>query len=108
MDVKQSTASNLIKALSERGLIAISRDGPDRRAVQLEVLPAGRKVLKQAPGPFAGVLPEALASLDTQTLERLDADLALRLRSPGGHRGASRQLRLPGPHPGGARHLYAR
>jgi len=76
MDVKQSTASNLIKALSERGLIAISRDGPDRRAVQLEVLPAGRKVLKHAPGPFAGVLPEALASLDTQTLERLDADLA--------------------------------
>lgn len=76
MDVKQSTASNLIKALAERGLIAISRDGPDRRAVQLEVLPAGRKVLKQAPGPFAGVLPEALASLDTQTLERLDADLA--------------------------------
>lgn len=76
MDVKQSTASNLVKALAERGLIAISRDGPDRRAVQLDVLPAGRKVLKQAPGPFSGVLPEALASLDAHTLERLDADLA--------------------------------
>jgi hypothetical protein len=40
------------------------------------VQPAGRKVLRQAPGPFTGVLPQALASLDAQTLERLDADLA--------------------------------
>ena len=40
--------------------------------VQLAVLPAGRKVLRQAPGPFAGVLPQALASLDSATLERLD------------------------------------
>jgi len=44
--------------------------------VQLDILPAGRKVLRQAPGPFAGVLPQALASLDAATLERLDADLA--------------------------------
>lgn len=76
MDVKQSTASNLVKALAERGLLSISREGSDRRTVQLAVLPAGRKVLRQAPGPFAGVLPQALASLDSATLERLDADLA--------------------------------
>jgi DNA-binding MarR family transcriptional regulator len=76
MDVKQSTASNLVKALAERRLLSISRDGPDRRAVQLLILPAGRKVLRQAPGPFAGVLPQALASLDADTLARLDADLA--------------------------------
>jgi DNA-binding MarR family transcriptional regulator len=76
MDVKQSTASNLVRALAERGLIAIARDAADRRAVQLDILPAGRKVLRQAPGPFAGVLPQALASLDAATLERLDADLA--------------------------------
>ncbi len=76
MDVKQSTASNLVKALAERGLLSISREGSDRRTVQLALLPAGRKVLRQAPGPFAGVLPQALASLDAATLERLDADLA--------------------------------
>lgn len=76
MDVKQSTASNLVKALVERGLVAATREAADRRAVQLRVQPAGRKVLRQAPGPFAGVLPRALARLDAPTLERLDADLA--------------------------------
>lgn len=76
MDVKQSTASNLVKALVERGLVVASREAADRRAVQLRLQPAGRKVLRQAPGPFTGVLPQALASLDAQTLERLDADLA--------------------------------
>ena len=76
MDVKQSTASNLVKVLVERGLVSAMREAADRRAVQLRLQPAGRKVLRQAPGPFTGVLPQALASLDAQTLERLDADLA--------------------------------
>ncbi|WP_298835193.1 MarR family winged helix-turn-helix transcriptional regulator [uncultured Piscinibacter sp.] len=76
MDVHQSTASNLVRALAERELIVAAREGPDRRAVQLNVLAAGRKVLRQAPGPFTGVLPQALAGLDAKTLTRLDADLA--------------------------------
>jgi hypothetical protein len=33
--------------------------------------------LRKAPGPFAGVLPDALAQLDPATLARLDHDLAL-------------------------------
>ena len=76
MDVKQSTASNLVRALAERELVEVAREASDRRAVQLRVRPAGRKVLREAPGPFSGVLPQALASLDAQTLARLDADLA--------------------------------
>lgn len=76
MDVKQSTASNLVRALAERELVEVAREAADRRAVQLRVRPAGRKVLREAPGPFSGVLPQALASLDEQTLARLDADLA--------------------------------
>lgn len=75
MDVHQSTASNLVKTLIERELIVAAKDAPDRRAVQLRVLPAGARVLKRAPGPFTGVLPQALASLDAKTLKRLDADL---------------------------------
>jgi hypothetical protein len=39
------------------------------------VLAAGTKVLRRAPGPFTGVLPQALASLDARTLARLDKDL---------------------------------
>lgn len=75
MDVRQSTASNLVRGLVEREPVAVSREGADRRAVQLRLLPAGRRVLRRAPGPLEGVLPKALESLDAATLARLDADL---------------------------------
>lgn len=79
MDVHQSTASNLVRSLVERELVATGRNGPDRRMVQVCILPAGLAVLRKAPAPLAGVLPQALASLDPKTLARLDADLALLL-----------------------------
>jgi DNA-binding MarR family transcriptional regulator len=76
MDVHQSTTSNLVRALVERGLMATLREGTDRRTVQLKVLPAGRRLLKRAPGPFTGVLPQALGVLEARTLARLERDLA--------------------------------
>ena len=76
MDVHQSTTSNLVRTLVERGLVAALREGTDRRTVQLKVLPAGRRLLKRAPAPFTGVLPQALAALDARTLARLERDLA--------------------------------
>lgn len=77
LDVRQPTASNLVKALAEQDLIEVRRDERDGRAVMLYVRPAGTRVLRRAPGPFTGVLPEALASLDPATLLRLERDLAL-------------------------------
>ena len=76
MDVHQSTASNLVKMLTALGLLEARKGGADRRAVQLHLLPAGERVLQKAPSPFAGVLPQALAHLDTKTLNRLEQDLA--------------------------------
>ena len=76
MDVHQSTASNLVKTLADRGYVKVAKSSADRRAVQLSLMPAGQALLSKAPGPFAGVLPQALAALDAQTLARLDADLA--------------------------------
>jgi len=75
MDIHQTTASNLVKALLKLALIKTEKSSADRRAVQLSILPAGLQVLAQAPGPFAGVLPTALAQLDPLALRRLDADL---------------------------------
>jgi DNA-binding MarR family transcriptional regulator len=75
MDVHQSTASNLVKGLNERQLLRIERAAQDRRAVQLRLTAAGGAVLRKAPTPFAGVLPQALATLDEKTLRRLHADL---------------------------------
>lgn len=76
MDIHQTTASNLVKALVALELVVAEKNGPDRRAVQLRIAVAGGRVLRKAPGPFAGVLPEALGRLDAETLERLDHDLA--------------------------------
>lgn len=75
LDIHQSTASNLIKSLVERGLVATSREGTDRRSVSLRIQPAGAAVLGSAPLPFAGVLPDALSALDAATLSRLEQDL---------------------------------
>jgi DNA-binding MarR family transcriptional regulator len=75
MDIHQTTASNLVRSMAAAGLVVTNRNGPDRRATRLRMAPAGARVLRKAPGPFAGVLPEALAALDADTLARLDNDL---------------------------------
>lgn len=75
MDIHQSTASNLVKILIERELVAAAKGETDRRSVRLRVRPAGARLLKLAPGPFTGVLPIALQSLDAATLQRLNDDL---------------------------------
>lgn len=75
MDIHQSTASNLIKVLVRKELIKMEKATEDRRSVQLQILPAGRKVLTKVSGPFEGVLPVALGNLSGKTLERLDQDL---------------------------------
>lgn len=75
MDIHQSTASNLVKTLFRKELITMDKAPQDRRHVQLKILPAGTRLLKKVPGPFEGVLPEALGNLSAETLNRLDADL---------------------------------
>jgi DNA-binding MarR family transcriptional regulator len=75
MDISQSTASNLVRSLTDRGLLKVEKRATDRRTVQLRVLAEGLKVLRKAPAPFSGVLPEALAELDEATLRRLKRDL---------------------------------
>jgi DNA-binding MarR family transcriptional regulator len=76
MDIHQSTASNLVKALIRRKLVATERSANDRRAAILRALPAGRQLLAAAPTPFTGVLPDALGALDAEALARLEEDLA--------------------------------
>ena len=75
MDVHQSTASNLVKLLLERDLASSVKDTVDRRALGLHLTEAGAAVLRAAPAPFSGVLPDALAGLDPRTLARLERDL---------------------------------
>ena len=75
MDVHQSTASNLLRALIDAELVVSDRGAADRRSVQLSITPKGVRILKKAPGPFTGLLPDALQRLDAATLARLERDL---------------------------------
>lgn len=83
MDVRQPTASLFVKALVRQRFIEVRRDGADRRTVQLHVTPEGREVLLKTPGPFTGVLPQALVALDQHTLARLEVDLGKLIRQLG-------------------------
>lgn len=80
MDIHQSTASNLVRQLVKAGLVESIKGQGDRRSVALRLLEAGQDVLRRTPGPHAGVLPAALASLDAATLSRLDGDLGALIR----------------------------
>jgi DNA-binding MarR family transcriptional regulator len=83
MHVHQSTASNLVRALTERGLAVATRESSDKRAVQLRLLPAGAELLARVPGPFTGLLPQALDQLDAATLARLQTDLTTLIHAMG-------------------------
>lgn len=76
MDIHQSTASNLVRQLVKRGLVQLQKSTIDRRNVQLFVEPAGLALLQGAPGPYEGVLPEALQKLPPTTLTQLQHHLA--------------------------------
>lgn len=75
LEVHQSTASNMIKLLVERGLIVAERSGSDRRMLALSLSSAAQAILARVPESLAGALPAALDQLEPEILLRLDADL---------------------------------
>jgi DNA-binding MarR family transcriptional regulator len=75
MDIHQSTASNLVKALQKKDMLSMTKAAVDRRNVEMRIMPAGLAVLAKVTGPFEGVLPEALGQLPPETLARMDGDL---------------------------------
>lgn len=83
LHVHQSTASNLVRNLVDRGLLSTARNDIDRRTVQLRVLPAGTDLLTRVPGPVTGLLVQGLETVDGETLARLEVDLATVLHAMG-------------------------
>jgi DNA-binding MarR family transcriptional regulator len=75
MALHQTTASNLINALVERNLIRRGRDDEDQRVVRLHVTTEGKKLLLRAPGPYAGLLVDALRHLKAPELRHLNEAL---------------------------------
>lgn len=72
LSIHQSTGSQLVEKLVVRGLINKVRSKEDQRRVGLRVTDEAARLLKNAPGPAEGVLPEALQALPESALLALD------------------------------------
>lgn len=81
MLVRQPTASVLVEQLVRLGLVQKRRSSVDQRAAQLRTTARARALLRRAPAPARGVLPDALSSLDPATLETLRDSLDEVLRA---------------------------
>jgi MarR family transcriptional regulator, organic hydroperoxide resistance regulator len=85
LSIHQTTCSQLVEKLASRGYVRKARSRQDQRRVGLTLSKRAARALKNAPGPAAGVLPEALAELTDATLLSLSTQL----------RKVIAQLRLP-------------
>jgi DNA-binding MarR family transcriptional regulator len=61
--------------LERSGCVPKSRDESDQRVVNLSLTPGGARVLRKAPQPARGLLPEALARVGAADRARLNGGL---------------------------------
>ena len=65
------TASRSVDALDELGLVARSADAADRRAVHIELTPAGRRLVDERKARVSAAFEPALAALTVADREQL-------------------------------------
>jgi len=75
LSIHQSTCSQLVEKLVARKLIFKERSKEDQRRVWLRLTEEATRLIKNAPSPSEGVLPEALSALPVETMRSLDASL---------------------------------
>lgn len=76
LSIHLSTASNLLDKLESRKLIRRDRGAADQRVVHVFITREGEKIVKRAPSPAEGVIPDALQKLPDRALLRLHSDLS--------------------------------
>jgi DNA-binding MarR family transcriptional regulator len=81
MSIHQSTASNMLDKLEDKGLVRRERRGPDQRVVHLYLTDEGTRLLANAPRPAQGALTHALQQVSDEALAQLDTGLEQLIRS---------------------------
>jgi DNA-binding MarR family transcriptional regulator len=84
MRMHQTTVSNLVHKLEQRGLVRKQRADADQRVVQLHTSAAGRRLLRGAPAPRRGLLPHVLDAMTPQQLRKVHDGLAVLVDCMGG------------------------
>lgn len=75
LSIHQTTCSQLVEKLVGRGFVVKTRSDLDQRRVGLTITRSAAKVLKDAPGPAEGLIPEALMALSDATLQSMTLQL---------------------------------
>jgi len=75
LSIHQSTCSQLVEKLVARKLIDKERSKEDQRRVGLRLTETAVNLIKNAPGPSEGVLPEALSALPLEAMQALNSAL---------------------------------
>ena len=75
MAIHQSTVSNLLDKLESDKLIRRDRSDGDRRVVSVFLTQSGTALVKRAPQPACGILPDALRRLAPIDLQALGGNL---------------------------------
>jgi DNA-binding MarR family transcriptional regulator len=75
LSIHQSTCSQLVEKLASRKLITKERSATDQRRVGLRLTDEAARLIKRAPSPAQGVLPEALWALSAETMQTLNTSL---------------------------------
>lgn len=75
LSIHQSTCSQLVEKLVSRKLIIKERSKEDQRRVGLFPTKEAIELIKMAPGPAEGVLPEALSALPSEAMQALNSSL---------------------------------
>jgi len=75
LSIHQTTCSQLVEKLVAHGYVVKTRSTEDQRRVGLTLTKSAAKVLKDAPGPAEGLLPQALMGLSAATLYSLTTHL---------------------------------
>lgn len=75
LSVHLSTASNLVDRLEAKALVRRERNKQDQRIVRVIVTSKGQQMLQRAPGPAAGIIPDALNRMSLVALSNLNRDL---------------------------------
>jgi len=75
LSIHQTTCSQLVDKLVGRGYLVKARSIADQRRVGLTITRRAGEVLKRAPGPAEGLLPEALLGLSNKSLQSLATHL---------------------------------
>jgi DNA-binding MarR family transcriptional regulator len=75
LSIHQSTCSNMLDKLQQKGLICRDRNSSDQRVVRLFLTESGAALLKKAPRPAQGALADVLLRLPDNALADLDSGL---------------------------------